>query len=152
MDRLNSMKENDILQMMIRLAISNGFEFRRWFQANIQPEWPGSVEAFTIVNTQSRYYALIYSRDFAQAVWKHGQQMQFVVPSTTYSRRNSRGEMITVTRKPFTRRTIKPDVWKYHLQQMVLSDDPIRYLKRFLPTREDLQSGRTNSKASLTQE
>jgi hypothetical protein len=38
-----------------------------------------------------------------------------------------------VTRKPFTRRTIKPDVWKYHLRQMAAAEDPIDYLCRFLP-------------------
>jgi hypothetical protein len=41
--------------------------------------------------------------------------------------------VVQVTRKPFTRRTIKPDVWKYHLRQMANADDPIEYLCRFLP-------------------
>ncbi len=41
-----------------------------------------------------------------------------------------------VTRKPFTRRTIKPDVWKYHLRQMAAAEDPIDYLCRFLPASE----------------
>ncbi len=139
------MKRKEILLMMIRLAIANGFELRRWFTANIQPEWPGTEEAMALVCDQGRFYALIFSHEFARSVWKHGQQMQFIVPSTTYSRRNAKGEMITVTRKPFTRRTIKADVWQYHLQQMVLTEDPIRYLRRFLPTREDLQPGRTTS-------
>jgi hypothetical protein len=41
--------------------------------------------------------------------------------------------VIQVTRKPFTRRTIKADVWKYHLRQMAAADNPIDYLCRFLP-------------------
>jgi hypothetical protein len=41
-----------------------------------------------------------------------------------------------VTRKPFTRRTIKPDVWKYHLRQMAAAEDPFVYLRRFLPMQE----------------
>jgi hypothetical protein len=48
-------------------------------------------------------------------------------------RMNSRGEVIQVTRRPVARRTIKPDVWKYHLRQMAISDDPVAYLCRFLP-------------------
>jgi hypothetical protein len=51
---------------------------------------------------------------------------------------NGKGEVITITRKPFTRRTIKADVWQYHLRQMAISDDPMSYLKRFLPSTEDI--------------
>jgi hypothetical protein len=49
---------------------------------------------------------------------------------------NGKGEVVQVTRKPFTRRTIKPDVWKYHLRQMAEADDPILYLCRFLPAQD----------------
>ena len=59
--------------------------------------------------------------------------MSFMVPAVTYSRVNSQGDVLQVTRKPFTRRTIKPDVWKYHLRQMAAAEDPIDYLCRFLP-------------------
>jgi hypothetical protein len=49
---------------------------------------------------------------------------------------NSKGEVLLVTRKPFTRRTIKPGVWKYHLRQMATADDPLNYLSRFLPAQD----------------
>jgi len=52
---------------------------------------------------------------------------------------NGQGEVVQVTRKPFTRRTIKPDVWRYHLQQMAIADDPIDYLCRFLPAPDQLK-------------
>jgi len=58
------------------------------------------------------------------------------VPSMTYSRITTHGEVVQVTRKPFTRRTIKPDVWKYHLRQMAAADDPVDYLCRFLPAND----------------
>ena len=59
--------------------------------------------------------------------------MCFMIPSITYPRVTSQGDVVQVTRKPFTRRTIKPDVWKYHLRQMAAAEDPIEYLCRFLP-------------------
>ena len=59
--------------------------------------------------------------------------MTLAVPSVTYTRVNTRGDAIQVTRKPFTRRMIKRDVWKYHLRQMAAAEDPIAYLVRFLP-------------------
>ena len=60
---------------------------------------------------------------------------------------NGKGEVVTINRKPFTRRTIKADVWKYHLRQMALSEDPLRYLKRFLPTHEDFNSQRLEAES-----
>jgi len=133
------MTRNENLFSLIRLAQSNGFEFRRWFQANIQPDWVGMDEAVALLCTEGRYYALVFSHDFARAIWKQGAQMNFVVPGSTYSRTNGKGDVINITRKPFTRRTIKADVWKYHLRQMAISEDPLRYLKRFMPTHEDVQ-------------
>ena len=44
--------------------------------------------------------------------------------------------LVQVTRKPYTRRKIKADVWKYHLRQMAAAEDPIQYLCRFLPRQD----------------
>ena len=79
-----------------------------------------------------RYYALLFSHEFARSFWSTGSQMSFTIPSATYSRVNTRGEVVSVTRKPFTRRVNKPDTWKYHLGQMATAEDPIAYLSRFL--------------------
>jgi len=134
------MTRTETLVVLISQALANGFEFRRWFQANISPEWPGSEEAIEILVTEGRYYSLVFSHDFARALWKRGAQMNFVVPAATYSRMNGKGEVVTINRKPFTRRTIKADVWKYHLRQMAITDDPLRYLKRFMPTHEEMRN------------
>jgi len=143
------MTRKDALLTLINQAHANGFEFRRWFQANISPEWPGAEEAVELLTTEGRFYSLVFSHDFARAFWKKGAQMSFIVPSVTYSRMNSRGEVETISRKPFTRRTIKADVWKYHLRQMAVIDDPVRYLKRFMPTHEEMQL-RPNKAESLS--
>jgi hypothetical protein len=131
------MTRKETLLMLLNQAYANGFEFRRWFTANSSIEWPGAEEAVSLLTTDGRFYALVFSHDFARAFWKKGAQMNFIVPAATYSRMNGKGEVVTINRKPFTRRTIKADVWKYHLRQMAMSEDPIRYLKRFLPTQED---------------
>lgn len=127
------MSRDEKLLTVIRKAEINGFELRHFFQNNIAPEWPGSEKAITMLSTEGRLAALIFSHEFARAFWKKGAQMQFVVPGSSYSRLNAKGQVVTIHRKPFTRRTIKPDVWQYHLRQMVTSDDPIAYLDRFLP-------------------
>jgi hypothetical protein len=126
------MSRNEKLLTLIRKAETNGFELQAWFETNIAPEWPGVEEAVGVLATQGRLSALVFSHDFARAFWKRGEQMHFVVPAASYSRMNGRGEVVTVQRKPFTRRTLKPDVWQYHLRQMVVSEDPVTYLDRFL--------------------
>ena len=125
-----------LLRLLLNQAQFNGFEFRRWYQAHVQPVWPGNDQAIQILASEGRHYALLFSHEFAQCYWRTGSRISFSVPSITYPRVNSRGEVITVTRKPFTRRTIKPDVWRYHLRQMSIAEDPVAYLCRFLPAQD----------------
>ncbi|MGA2726965.1 MAG: hypothetical protein ABSE96_04080 [Terracidiphilus sp.] len=131
---MNHRKE--LLRLLLNQAQFNGFEFRNWYQIHVGPTWPGTEQALNVLSTESRYYALLFSHDFARFYWRTGARISFVVPSITYPRINRRGEVVQVTRKPFTRRTIKPDVWKYHLRQMAAAEDPFVYLRRFLPMQE----------------
>lgn len=134
------MTRSQTLLLLLVQAQANGFDLRRWYQNNISSDWPGTDRAITSFCSGNHYFALVFSHEFARAFWQKGAQMNFIVPSKTYSRINGRGQVVTINRKPFTRRTIKADVWKYHLRQMAISEDPLRYLKRFLPTHEDLCS------------
>ena len=127
------MNQNEILRLLLQQAQMNGFDFRLWFQTHIYAIWPGAEQACSLMTREGRYYTLIFSHEFARFFWLSGAQISFVVPAVTYPRVNSHGEVVQVTRKPFTRRTVKPDVWKYHLRQMAISEDPLNYLCRFLP-------------------
>lgn len=127
------MNRKEMLRQLLNQAQFNGFEFRRWFLSHVHSGWPGSEEALSLLASEGRYYTLLFSHDFARSFWKTGAQMSFIVPSITYPRVNGHGEVTQVTRKPFTRRIIKPHVWKYHIRQMAIADDPIEYLCRFLP-------------------
>ena len=127
------MNRKELLGLLLNQAQFNGFEFRRWFLAHIRPAWPGTEQATALLTEEGRHAALLFSHEFARCFWRTGAQMSFSIPSVTYPRVNARGEVIEITRKPFTRRTIKPGVWKYHLRQMAAAEDPIAYLCRFLP-------------------
>lgn len=127
------MNRVELLGLLLRQAQSNGFDFRRWFHIHIQPVWPGNEMAIALIATEGRYYALLFSHDFARSFWRTGTSISFRVPSTTYSRVNGKGEVVEVSRKPFTRRSVKADVWKYHLRRMAEAENPILYLCRFLP-------------------
>ncbi len=132
------MTREALLRILLSHAKKNGFEFRKWFVDHIQPTWPGADKALAILCEGSRFYSLIFSHSFARNFWKQGAQISFMVPSVSYTRRNPAGKIITVSRKAFTRRTLKADVWRYHLGEMALAEDPLRYLRRFLLVEEDL--------------
>ena len=130
------MNRKELLRLLLNQAQFNGFELRSWFQAHVQATWPGTEQALNMLAAEGRYYALLFSHEFAQCYWRSGARISFMVPSITYPRINRRGEVVQVTRKPFTRRTIKPDVWRYHLRQMAAAEDPMNYLTRFLPSQD----------------
>ena len=144
------MNRKELLRFLLNQAQFNGFEFRRWFQSNVHPIWPGAEQALNLLATEGRHYTLLFSHDFARCYWRSGAHMSFMVPSTTYPRITAQGDVVQVTRKPFTRRTIKPDVWKYHLRQMAAADDPIDYVCRFLPAQDQtmLRDSQTASMAA----
>jgi hypothetical protein len=127
------MNRKEMLRLLLNQAQFNGFAFRNWYQRHIQPDWPGAEQALDRLSIEGHYYTLLFSHEFARSFWKSGAQMSFSVPGITYPRVTTHGEVVQVTRKPFTRRSIKADVWKYHLRQMAAAEDPIGYLSRFLP-------------------
>ncbi len=140
------MTRQELLRIVIRQARANGFQFRRWFLAAIDPSWNNFDDAVDLLAEGRRYYSLLFAHEFARAFWKQGSQISFVVPAATYTRRDKEGRIVTVTRKPFTRRTLKADVWKYHLREMAAHDEPLRYIRRFLVIEGDVQQ--TKSVAS----
>lgn len=135
------MNRKELLRLLLNQAQFNGFEFRRWFMRTVSPAWPGSEMALNLLSHEGRHYTLLFSHEFARSYWSDGAQIAFLVPAKTYERVNAVGEVVQVTRKPFTRRTNKREVWKYHLRQMAAADDPAAYMSRFLPVQHQMECG-----------
>jgi hypothetical protein len=133
----------ELLRIVVRQARANGFPFRKWFQTAIDPSWTSFDDAVEMLAQRRRYFSLLFAHEFARAFWKQGSQISFLVPSATYTRRDKDGQIVTVTRKPFTRRTLKADVWKYHLREMAVHDEPLRYIRRFLVIEGDVQQSKS---------
>ena len=134
------MTRKEVLALLVLHARNNGFLFRRWYKSKMHTPWQDFETAIDTISRDHRYYALLFSHDFAQCFWKHGSQITFVVPTVEYKRPSKGGKIITVRRKAFTRRTTKPDAWIYHLREMAAAEDPLRYIRRFLVTREEIES------------
>jgi len=128
----------DLLKILIGQARTNGFDFKRWFTACLRLPWEDQAAALAIVESQRRYYALLFHHDFARAFWKAGETITFQMPAQSFQRTMADGSIRTIERKPFLRRSGRPDPWRYHLSQMALSEEPLRYMRKYLRVEEDL--------------
>jgi len=137
------MTRRELLRMLVLRARAHGFEFRRWFQAHIDPEWTSLDDAVATLESGRRYYGLLFSHEFAKHFWKKGTQISFILPSREYTRIDRTGKVVTVMRQSFTRRSSRSTsntIWQYHLQQMTLWEEPLRYIRRFILTEEELET------------
>jgi hypothetical protein len=128
----------ELLTIVVGRARSNGFEFRRWYTSRLDLPWISAEAALTLLDQQRRYYALLFSHDFANAFWKAGEEITFSVPAQTFQRPMPDGTLKTIQRKSFMRRSARRDAWRYHLREMALAEDPLRYLRKYLNVEEDL--------------
>lgn len=128
----------ELLQVLVGQARANGFPFKKWYVGRIGRPWVSSEEALETLADERRYYALLFSHEFAQSFWKAGELITFQVPTQTFSRAMSDGTVKIVTRKAYTRRSAREDVWRYHLREMAASDEPLKYIRRFVRVAEDL--------------
>jgi hypothetical protein len=136
------MTRRELIRHVVERARAHGFDFQQWYQKNIEPEWTGFEPALRTLENGRRYYALLFSHDFASNFWKKGTQIAFLLPSHEYTRLDRHGNIVTIQRKPFTRRTSRSGsstVWQYHLEQMALWEEPLRYIRRFILTQDDLE-------------
>lgn len=128
----------ELLQVLVGQARTNGFPFKKWYLSRIGRPWTTAQEALEILAGERRYYALLFSHEFASNFWKAGELMTFQVPTQTFSRAMADGSVRVVTRKAYTRRSAREDVWRYHLREMAVSDEPLKYIRRFVRVEEEL--------------
>ena len=128
----------ELLQLVVARARSNGFELRRWYTTRLGLPWISVDASLTLLDTQRRYYALLFSHEFASSFWKTGTDITFQVPAQSFQRAMPDGTLRTVHRKPYIRRSARPDVWRYHLREMAAAEEPLRYLRKYLHIEEQL--------------
>jgi hypothetical protein len=131
----------ELLTVLVARARANGFAFRSWYTTRLGLPWISAEASLRLLAEQRRYYALLFSHEFAYAFWKAGEEIVFSVPEHTYQRRKANGELITITRKPFQRRSARRTAWLYHLREMAAAEEPLRYLRRYLNIAEEFIDG-----------
>ena len=128
----------ELLQLLVAQARANGFEFRRWYVGKLGLPWQNARQAVETLAAERRYYALLFSHEFASSFWKPGEVMTFQVPTQTFTRRMKDGTIGTVKRKGYTRRSAREDAWLYHLKELAASEEPLRYMRRYLRVEDEL--------------
>jgi len=128
----------ELLHLLVAQARANGFEFRKWYIAKLGLQWETTRQAVETLSVERRYYALLFSHEFASSFWKAGEQITFQVANQTFTRRKADGTIATVTRKAYTRRSTRTDAWRYHLRELAMAEEPLRYMRKYLRVDEDL--------------
>jgi hypothetical protein len=130
----------ELLQLLVGQARSNGFEFRKWYVGKLGLPWQSAQHAVETLATERRYYALLFSHEFASSFWKAGETMTFQVPTQSFMRRMKDGTIGTVKRKGYTRRSAREDAWLYHLKELAAAEEPLRYMRRYLRVEDELEA------------
>jgi hypothetical protein len=130
----------ELLQLLVGQARNNGFEFRKWYVGKLGLPWKSARHAVETLAAERRYYALLFSHEFASTFWKAGELMTFQVPTQSFMRKMKDGTIGTVKRKGYTRRSAREDAWLYHLKELAAAEEPLRYMRRYLRVEDELEA------------
>ena len=133
------MTRTELLQLAIAQARTQGFNLRRWYVARLEADWHGLDAAVDTLASQRRYYALLFSHDFACSFWKAGSDMSLLMPESSFPRIRKDGTVMVVSRRGYRRRRVRDDAWRFHLREMAIQDEPLRYIRRFVRVEEELE-------------
>jgi hypothetical protein len=129
----------ELLRLLVGQAKANGFEFRRWYTTRLGLPWQSTRHATEMLAAERRYYALLFSHEFARHFWKAGEKITFLVPTQTFLRSQPDGSIKTVTRKGYTRRSGREDAWMYHVRELAAAEEPLRYMRRYLKIEDEME-------------
>lgn len=104
-----ALRNEEILKKAIEKAVNNGLEDYYWGGK--------SLEKLEQDVFEHRYYDIIFSHDFAKAFWGE-EEIEIKCGGC-------------ITKSPPCECEY-PISWQYHLQEMVLEEDPIQYLVKFI--------------------
>ena len=102
------MNNEQILKKVIEKAVKNGYNY----------EWLKHDQAYR------RYYELIFSHSFAKAFWFCEHELEDYLGGS-YREKCKKCKATTCLGTRFSD-------WRNYLQQMVLEEEPLKYLEKFL--------------------
>lgn len=127
------MTDKEILTKAIEKASKNGCGFSAQYEERL-----ASGEDF---DTETVFRVLCFRHDFAKAFFGDGGEMTWVATNTIdyicidcgHTKKNCKiGHPPKEFKDGFHKGCKKGEVWKVYLQQMVLEEEPLKYLEQFL--------------------
>lgn len=107
------MSDQEILTKAVDIALENGWKPELYL--------PGPIEANQVISyydcDEFRYFDVIYDKDFAKALWGDTE----VAPMPN-------GTCLYETGDDNINYKVYQPAWQMHLQQMVIAEDPVKYL------------------------
>src|SRR6185312_1372970 len=135
------MTHEEILTKSIEKAVKNGWnmfgfagKLSSWNIAEqefaYQPWLYGRMDERLIYQLRVSLNDIIFSHEFAKAFWRDAEPVEYCSRGNDVD--TERQEPFQIGEKMHNHVLWTKDIWAYHLQQMVLEDDPIAYLEAFL--------------------
>ena len=144
------MKNEEILKKIIEKAIEEGYELGGDFYFDEERGFSSEeCRADLIDLSEKAYYEVIFSHDFAKAFW--GEEQGLNINSgcrhcRKIKRMSIKGDSLRkiANEVPFSHEKVNQILneqqlfeWQHHLQQMVLEEEPLKYLSQFLDGSND---------------
>jgi len=132
------MSDQQILEKSIQKAIDGGWngggrETEVTFDYDVYDGYRVHIMTYQGSNLQSFIYTadeeIIFNHDFAKALWgeKEYEPAKYV-RNREYFTMPATGDEIHEVNLDRIEYDLEPGGWQYHLQQMVIAEDPIKYL------------------------
>lgn len=122
------MNKQQVLEQAIQKALTNGWEHSgklSYITPGCYIEWQYQDQITGLVDTLSEHFReVLFDHDFAKALWGEEPFARTTSPHPDYELSADVDELVYLTN------------WQYHLQQMVIAEDPIEYLAEHMPEAE----------------
>ena len=119
------MKDKEVLQKAIEIAVKNN---AMWGELFITTEFNEENKGMKLNKEIQWMKSYIFSHDFAKAFQSSEDISNALTPQKNrFELHKDNGEKFFVNSKDI-------HAWQYHLQQMVLEENPINYLRKFINT------------------
>lgn len=122
------MNNGKILKKAIEKAVKNGYSNKHYYGKYLNISIENMV--YDILEHNTQYIKLLFSHEFAKAFFGETKRAHLIEPDGVYGGHSFLGGEIESLDDSSIIFHVKD--WRYHLQEMVLEEDPIKYLENFL--------------------
>lgn len=122
----------EILKKVIEKSIKNGFNkeyLSNWKKRrDIDVYYSEDGLDFLLIEINDKFFhsSVIFSHEFAKAFWGDSRNVGDICGNEIDNKKNN------ICCNDYDCKEKFLDGWQYHLQQMVLESDPIKYLEKFI--------------------